>query len=54
MVGSALSTIGRSFTRRLLELAEESLGPPPVDYCFMVNGSMARNEQRSSPIRTTR
>ncbi|MCZ0927950.1 DUF294 nucleotidyltransferase-like domain-containing protein [Vreelandella janggokensis] len=45
MVGSALSTIGRSFSRRLLELAEEKLGPPPVAYCFMVNGSMARNEQ---------
>ncbi|MFQ3789206.1 DUF294 nucleotidyltransferase-like domain-containing protein [Halomonas sp. A29] len=45
MVGSALSTIGRSFVRRLLELAEEALGPPPVAYCFMVNGSMARNEQ---------
>ncbi|WFM70527.1 DUF294 nucleotidyltransferase-like domain-containing protein [Halomonas sp. CKK8] len=45
MVGSALSTIGRSFTRRLLELAEEELGPPPVGYCFMALGSMARNEQ---------
>lgn len=45
MVGSALSTIGRSFTRRLIELAEAELGPPPVPYCFMVNGSMARNEQ---------
>ncbi len=45
MVGSALSTIGRSFTRRLLELAEDTLGPPPVPYCYMVNGSMARNEQ---------
>ncbi|MBD3894878.1 cyclic nucleotide-binding/CBS domain-containing protein [Halomonas sp. ML-15] len=45
MVGSALSTIGRSFTRRLLELAEEALGPPPVPYCFMALGSMARNEQ---------
>ncbi|MFG6176698.1 DUF294 nucleotidyltransferase-like domain-containing protein [Halomonas sp. THAF12] len=45
MVGSALSTIARSFTRRLLELAEESLGPPPVPYCFMALGSMARNEQ---------
>ncbi|MDI5933606.1 DUF294 nucleotidyltransferase-like domain-containing protein [Halomonas kalidii] len=45
MIGSALSTIGRSFTRRLLELAEEELGPPPVPYCFMALGSMARNEQ---------
>ncbi|GEN25919.1 DUF294 nucleotidyltransferase-like domain-containing protein [Halomonas cupida] len=44
-VGKALSTIGRSFTRRLLELAEEELGPPPVPYCFMALGSMARNEQ---------
>jgi CBS domain-containing protein len=45
MIGSALSTIGRSITRRLLELAEEELGPPPVPYCFMTMGSMARDEQ---------
>ena len=45
MVGSALSTIGRSFTRRLLELAEAELGPPPIPYCYMALGSMARNEQ---------
>jgi len=45
MIGSALSTIGRSFTRRLLELAEAELGPPPVPYSFMALGSMARNEQ---------
>lgn len=45
MVGSALSTIGRSIMRRLIELAEQELGPPPVPYCFMVNGSMARDEQ---------
>lgn len=45
MIGSALSTIGRSVTRRLIELAEEELGPPPVPYCFMVMGSMARDEQ---------
>ncbi|GHE20645.1 DUF294 nucleotidyltransferase-like domain-containing protein [Halomonas urumqiensis] len=45
MIGSALSTIGRSISRRLLELAEEELGPPPVPYCFMAMGSMARNEQ---------
>lgn len=45
MMGSAMSTIGRAFTRRLLELAETELGPPPVPYCFMALGSMARNEQ---------
>nr|WP_300309943.1 DUF294 nucleotidyltransferase-like domain-containing protein [Halomonas sp.] len=45
MIGMALSAIGRSFMRRLLELAEEELGPPPVAYCFMALGSIARNEQ---------
>lgn len=45
MVGSAMSEIGRSFKQRLLELAEEELGPPPVPYCFLALGSMARDEQ---------
>jgi len=45
MIGSAMSGIGRSLTQRLLELAEEKLGPPPVPYSFMVLGSMARDEQ---------
>lgn len=45
MIGSAMSGIGRSLTQRLLELAEAELGPPPVPYCFMVLGSMARDEQ---------
>lgn len=45
MIGSAISGIGRSLTQRLLELAEQELGPPPVPYCFMALGSMARDEQ---------
>ena len=45
MIGSAMSGIGRSFTQRLLELAEDQLGPPPVPYAFMALGSMARDEQ---------
>ncbi|MEX6500662.1 DUF294 nucleotidyltransferase-like domain-containing protein [Pseudomonas zhanjiangensis] len=45
MIGSAMSGIGRSLTQRLLELAEAELGPPPVPYCFMALGSMARDEQ---------
>lgn len=45
MIGSAMSSIGRSFIQQLLNLAEEELGPPPVKYCFMVMGSMAREEQ---------
>lgn len=45
MIGSTMAGIGRGFTQRLLELAELSLGPPPVPYCFMALGSMARDEQ---------
>ncbi|MCK9512790.1 MAG: DUF294 nucleotidyltransferase-like domain-containing protein [Pigmentiphaga sp.] len=45
MVGRAMSSIGRAYCQRLCELAEEQLGPPPVPYCFMVAGSMARDEQ---------
>ncbi|ERI53007.1 cyclic nucleotide-binding protein [Pseudomonas sp. EGD-AK9] len=45
MVGKAMSGIGRAFAQRLLALAEQKLGPPPVPYCFMVAGSLARDEQ---------
>jgi CBS domain-containing protein len=45
MIGSAIAMIGRSFKQRLLELAEERLGPPPIPYCFLALGSMARDEQ---------
>ncbi|MCA1779913.1 MAG: DUF294 nucleotidyltransferase-like domain-containing protein, partial [Xanthomonadaceae bacterium] len=45
MIGSAISAMGRSFKQRLLELAEEKLGPAPVPYCFLALGSMARDEQ---------
>ncbi len=45
MIGTAMSVIGRSFKQRLLQLAEVELGSPPVPYCFLVLGSMAREEQ---------
>jgi CBS domain-containing protein len=45
MIGSAMAAIGRSFKQRLLELAEQQFGPPPVPYCFLALGSMARDEQ---------
>ena len=45
MVGTSMAVIGRSFKQRLLELAEAQLGPPPVPYCFLALGSMARHEQ---------
>jgi len=45
MIGSAMAAIGRSFKQRLLELGEQRLGKPPVPYCFLALGSMARDEQ---------
>lgn len=45
MVGSAMAAIGRSFKQKLLELAVQQFGPPPVPCCFLALGSMAREEQ---------
>src|SRR5690606_19289327 len=45
MIGRAMAAVGRSFKQRLLELAEEHFGPPPIPYCFLALGSMARQEQ---------
>ncbi len=45
IIGSAMAAIGRSFKQRLLELGEAELGRPPVPYCFLALGSMARTEQ---------
>ncbi|MEH6530806.1 MAG: DUF294 nucleotidyltransferase-like domain-containing protein [Photobacterium frigidiphilum] len=45
MVGTAMSVIGRSFTQRIIELAEEELGPAPIPFCFIALGSMGRDEQ---------
>ncbi|MEZ5537796.1 MAG: putative nucleotidyltransferase substrate binding domain-containing protein [Thiolinea sp.] len=44
-IGHAISSIGQAITRRLIQLAEEQFGPPPVPYAFIVAGSMARREQ---------
>ena len=45
MIGSSMAAIGRSFKQRLLELGHEKFGEPPVPYCFLALGSMARDEQ---------
>lgn len=45
MIGIAMSSVGRSLMRRLIELAEAEIGPAPIPYCFMVHGSLARNDQ---------
>jgi CBS domain-containing protein len=46
-IGQAVSAVTDAITMRLLEFAEEELGPPPVPYCWMAGGSQARREQSS-------
>jgi CBS domain-containing protein len=46
-VGNAISAVTSAFTRRLIELAEQDLGPAPVPYAWVAGGSQARREQMS-------
>lgn len=44
-VGEVVSCITDALTERLLALAEDELGPPPVPYVWVAGGSQARREQ---------
>lgn len=44
-IGHAISAIGEAITVRLLKMAEETYGPPPVPYAWILAGSLSRNEQ---------
>ena len=44
-IGHAISSIGEAVTRRLLKMAEQKLGHPPVPYAWITAGSLARDEQ---------
>ncbi len=44
-IGHIITSIADAATQRLLKLAEEELGPPPVPYAWMASGSQARHEQ---------
>lgn len=44
-IGRVVTLIGDAVERRLLQLAEERLGPPPVPYAWLTLGSRARYEQ---------
>ena len=46
-IGEAVSCLTDSITARLLQMAEASLGPPPVPYAWLAGGSQARREQSS-------
>lgn len=43
-IGRVVTATADAATRRLLVLAEEELGPPPVPYCWVALGSQARGE----------
>lgn len=43
--GHVITTLTDAFTTRLLQLAEQALGAPPVPYLWVAAGSQARNEQ---------
>lgn len=43
-IGRVLTATADAATRRLLTLAEDELGPPPVRYCWVVLGSQGRGE----------
>ncbi len=44
-IGRVVAGLNDSLTQRLLRLAEEELGPPPVPYAWIVFGSEGRMEQ---------
>ena len=44
-VGHIVTTLSDAATVRLIQLAEEKLGPPPVPYVWMAGGSQGRQEQ---------
>lgn len=44
-IGHMVSAITDAVTVRLLQLAEQTLGPPPLPYVWVAAGSQARNEQ---------
>lgn len=46
-VGKGVTSITTAISRRLIEMAEEKLGPPPVPYAWVAAGSQARREQTS-------
>jgi len=43
-IGHTIASIHRTVTRRLIELAHEELGPPPVPYTWLATGSFGRFE----------
>ncbi|WP_110240550.1 putative nucleotidyltransferase substrate binding domain-containing protein [Nocardioides gilvus] len=47
--GRVVTTVADAIEQRLITLAEEQLGPPPVPYAWLTLGSRARFEQALAP-----
>lgn len=44
-IGYSISSIGRAINQRIISLAEEKFGSPPIGYAWIIAGSLARNDQ---------
>ncbi|MEH6453579.1 MAG: DUF294 nucleotidyltransferase-like domain-containing protein, partial [Psychromonas sp.] len=44
-VGRILTTVTDALTRRLITIAQQELGPPPMRFCWLSFGSQARQDQ---------
>lgn len=44
-IAYSISSIGRAIAQRMIKLGLQKLGKPPVDFAFVVAGSLARNDQ---------
>lgn len=44
-IAYSISSIGRAINQQLLKMAEALLGEPPIQYAWVVAGSLARSEQ---------
>lgn len=44
-IGHLISSVGEAINQRLIQLAEQQLGEPPVAYAWLVAGSQGRGEQ---------
>ncbi|GAL09217.1 predicted signal-transduction protein containing cAMP-binding and CBS domains [Vibrio astriarenae] len=52
VIGKVMTMIMDAYTRRLIQIAIDKLGPPPCDFAWLVAGSHARNEVTCYQIRT--
>ncbi len=44
-IGHLISSVGEAINQRLIQLAEQELGEPPITYGWLVAGSLGRREQ---------